>query len=372
MATSGKRIGISYWGFCQIFEDCNLAETPDGVRFARPILTEALHARGHRVLAMQRQREDKPHPQMSFRHSDSFRNPSWTDAEGNRVDAEKPYSEYFPDIDLLFVEWRWETYKNKGDNPSEPDWKRQCELLDFYCGKIPVIAWDSDYKIRPEDEERWPEMIVADPAMKRRRLTRDRIYLPFFTDWRQLFGGSCDYSYNYTYIGNNYERDQYVSKYYGASARVLREHGINTAFYGNWLNRSPERKSPDHIIKTHPSISFCGRVGFKQSMEALHKSICTAHLQKQIYFDHGFVTARFFENLACGTPALVPEEFAVPEILGKKWIVTDAKDIVRHVRMISQLDADSRNEIVAKQAQAFKNTSDFSVNFTVGTFESYL
>ena len=369
---SGKRIGLSYWGFCQKFEDCNLAETPDGVRFARPILLEALHERGHRVLAMQEQREAKPHPKMSYRHSDSFRNPRWTDAKGQRVNAEQAYSSYFPDIDVLFVEWRWPTYKNSGPDHTEPDWDRQVALLDYYCGKVPVVAWDSDYKITPEDEERWPQMIVADPALKPRRLTRDRLYLPFFTDWRQFFGGACDYSYNYTYIGNNYERDNYVSAYYGQTSRILREHGINTALYGNWLNESPERKPPSHIIQAYPSISFCGRIGFQQSMQALHKSICTTHLQKKVYFDHGFVTARFFENLACGTPALVPKEFAVPEILGKEWIVSDAKDVVLKVKAIANMDQAQRNEIVAQQAKAFKSTSDFSVKFTVDTLESFL
>ena len=105
------KIGISYWGFCEKLENCNTANTPDGHRYGRPILVDDLNRRGHTVYALQKKRELSPYPGLLYAH------------------------DWFPDLDILFVEWRWSTYKNSGPDKFEPDLDRQIELLEYYYGK---------------------------------------------------------------------------------------------------------------------------------------------------------------------------------------------------------------------------------------------
>ena len=190
------RLGFSYWGFCESFEDCKEAKTPDGVRYSRPIFVKQMIKSGHSVIALQKQREKKKYQGLE-------------------------YSSEFPDIDTLFIEWRWPTYKNFGEKKFEPDFDRQSELLSYYHGKIPVVLWDSDHKITPEDEIRWPSAIIADHSLNPKFLTRKRERLLFWTDWQQLLSPSSD-SFEYGYIGNNYERSEAFQEFYSSSAKSLR------------------------------------------------------------------------------------------------------------------------------------------------------
>jgi hypothetical protein len=369
---NGKRIGLSYWGFCEDFNECNVAETPDGVRFNRPMLVDEFVRRGHRVLAMQQQREVAGYCGLERRGSDANVSAVPT-MQGKLAFGSTPYSGYFPELDILFIEWRWPTWKNSGMHPIEYDWRRQCDMLNEYCGKIPVVVWDADFKIRPEDERRWPEMIIADPALKPRTLTRDRVVLPFYSDWRMLFGDKpIDYSYNYTYVGNNYERDAYIKRYYAEPAGQLRVQGIQTAVWGNWLNRSPERVDPSTAIMRYPFLAFQGRVGFKDSMIAVRKAICVTHIQKESYFKQGLITPRFHETLACGTPALVPAECYIPDILGKRWTVSNSSDVIKAVTLIAGLTPDDRKALVEEQLEQFKKHMPYDVASTVDYFESLL
>ena len=76
------KIGISYWGFCEKLGNCNTANTPDGHRYGRPILVDDLNQRGHTVYALQEKRELFAYPNLLYAY------------------------DRFPDLDVLFVEWR--------------------------------------------------------------------------------------------------------------------------------------------------------------------------------------------------------------------------------------------------------------------------
>ena len=252
------KIGISYWGFCEKLENCNTANTPDGHRYGRPILVDDLTQRGHTVYALQQKREVLPYPSLLYA------------------------DDWFPDLDVLFVEWRWPTWKNSGVNKFEPDVDRQIELLDYYHNKVPIVAWDTDLKMTLEDEERWPNMIVADPTLNPQSFSIPRIRLSFWSDFKDLLEPLED-AIEFGYVGNNYERDEMFEKYYSKAAAGLRSSGIQTKVWGNWLQRSPERTSPEQIIQKHPQIAFADRVSFGESMTILNKFICTVHITKPRY-----------------------------------------------------------------------------------------
>jgi len=339
------KIGISYWGFLEKFEDCLISNTPDGHRYGRPILVDKLFAEGHEVVALQRRRESKPYT--GVRYNDDG----------------------FPDIDVLLVEWRWPTYKNSGENPTEPDLERQNELLSRYHGKIPVVIWDCDHKITAEDELKWPQAIIADPSVETKFITRDRARLMFWTDWKPLIRTQRP-GYEYGYIGNNYERDEQFDKYYGQVSRYLRSSGIQTTVHGNWLQRSPEREDPGILISRYQSISFGQRLNFKESMERLNSFIATTHISKPDYSRLGFVSPRFLENLAVGTPALVPRELLHHNFLGKEWAVDDPGDLIRKVLQISKMSSEQRCDLVSEQTHEMKKIGMFDVSEVVSFLTS--
>lgn len=346
-------VGLSYWGYCERLEDCTFADTPDGHRFGRPLMVDELIRRGYRVISLQQKREAKAYPGLG-------------------------YNNELPDIDILFVEWRWKTHKNDKTHPKhdpdryEPDFDRQVELLDFYHGKIPIIVWDTDLQITEEDEKRWPEMIIADPSFKTNRLTRDRVFVPFWSDFKTIFA-PVDYSYCYGYVGNNYNRKSQFDKYYGHPAGFLRnDNGIETLIHGNWLERSPERDPPSEMIRAHPSVAFGYRLSFNDSMRLLNRFVCTTHISKDIYSKLGNVTARYFESLMCNTPALVPAEFYKSDILGRDWVVNSPDDVIKKVSEISKMDANQRANIVAEQRSSLMRAGPFSVSHVVNLVEDVI
>lgn len=339
------RIGISYWGFCEPFGTSGEARTPDGHRYGRPIFVDAASSAGHQVYSLQKMRETVPYNDVRY------------DASG------------FPDIDVLFVEWRWPTYKNSGKNKTEPDLDRQNELLNHYHGKVPIVIWDCDYKVTAEDEAAWPLAIIADPAFEPRNLTRKRERLMFWTDWKFLFSPS-NVTLEYGYVGNNYERPEAFQRYYSSPAEELRKQGIQTTVHGNWLEISPEREHPVSLVKSHPFVSFAPRLNFYDSMLRLNSFICTTHITKPEYAKRGFVSPRYLENVVSGTPALVPAEFLVSNLLGHEWIASTPLSVISHLKYINGLSYDSRVSLVKEQMSNLKNKGVFSVTNVVSFLES--
>ena len=73
---------------------------------------------------------------------------------------------------------------------------------------------------------------------------------------------------------------------------------------------------PEVLIAKHPHVAFGPRVGFHESMDLLNSFICTVHITKPRYAQQGFASPRYLENIIMNTPALVPGEFLVPNLLG--------------------------------------------------------
>lgn len=338
------KLGISYWGFCEPFEASKEAKTPDGHRYGRPIMVDSLVGRGHEVYSLQTRRESAPYPGLK-------------------------YDDGFPDIDILFVEWRWPTYKNSGSSKFEPDLDRQTELLSHYHGKIPVVIWDCDYKVTEQDELKWPQAVIADPAFDPRSLTRNRTRLMFWTDWKKLMpvNGS---SFEYGYVGNNYERPQAFERYYSFPSSQLREFGIQTTVHGNWLEVSPERESPKKLISSHMNVAFAPRLNFYDSMKRLNTFVCTTHITKPEYALRGFASPRYVENIVSNVPGLVPEEFLIPGLLGKDWIVTGSGSVVDKVKQIFSMSIDDRTSLILEQENNLKSSGVFSIDGVVDFLES--
>lgn len=338
------KIGYSYWGFCESHAQSRIAQTPDGLRFCRPLFVEELIRRGHEVIALQTQREETPTEGLQF------------DATG------------YPELDVVLFEWRWPTYKNFGSSKFEPDYDRQEQLLEHYHGKVPVVLWDLDLKLTAKDEKRWDQAVIADASLQPGMLTRPRTVLTMWSDFKELLPAAAG-SVEFGYVGNNYERREMLEKYYVDASKELRSHGVQTKLWGNWLQRSPERESPEDLIRRYPYITLCDRVGFYESMHILNKFITVVHITKPQYAAQGHVPARYFESLAVRTPALIPAEHSYSNILGKRWAVSSASDVVDRVLYLKTCTAADRHQIVLEQEESFRKVWDFTVTAAVEFFE---
>jgi hypothetical protein len=330
------KVGFSFWGFLTPLEKNAYVNTPDGERGNRVDFVDELLKRGHEVIRLQVQRDDEPYPGI------------YTDSTG------------FPDVDVVYCEWRWPTWKNTGPNPAEPDYTRQCEFLDFYHKKgVPIIIHDGDLKMTPEEELRWPNAILSDACVAPRAQTRERLTVPWCNYMKRYFE-PAEGSYSYTYVGNNYERDVQFNKYYTDPSRHLRELGIQTTVYGNWLQRSPERKDPRELISAFPFVAFGGRLSYKDIFPAFNASIAVTHITKDDYTPYGNITGRFFEAIKSGVPALIPHEYfhARPVGLGGELLVNSMEDVVNKVKWLFTLSKSERADLVNAQEAALRTVID--------------
>jgi hypothetical protein len=346
------KVGYSFWGYLTPFEKNTVLATPDGERGNRVDFVDEMLSRGHEVVRLQVQRDDEPYKNVTTHATDGF-----------------------PDVDVAYFEWRWPTWKNKFDarnqNPAEPDYKRQMDCLWHYHMKgVPIIIHDGDLKMTPEDELAFPNAILADACVNPRVQTRPRITLPWCNYTKRRLK-PVEYSYNYTYVGNNYERDAQFSKYYSAPSKKLRENGIQTSIYGNWLERSPERKDPRILISENPNISFGGRLAYNQIFDVINKSVAVTHITKDEYTPYGNITGRFLETIMAGTIALVPKEYTHAKSVGlSTFLVNNLDDVEGAIRMISLLSVKTKEEIISSQEQALRKIVDIRPEYRVDVIES--
>jgi len=331
------RVLYSFWGFITPLEKNSIVDTPDGERGNRVDWVNELLKRGHTPIQLQKMRDDEQY--LGVEYDDSG----------------------FPDGDILYVEWRWPTWKNSGQNPAESDYNRQCEVLDYYHEQgIPIVIVDGDLKMTPEEELRWPDAILADACVDPQHQTRKRITIPWCNYMKRYFD-PVEYSYNYTYVGNNYEREYQFGKYYIDPSRYLREEGIQTTIYGNWLQKSPERVDPGELLAKTPCVAFGPRLAYKDIFSVLNSSITVTHITKDAYTPFGNITGRFFEAIKSNVPALIPIEFrhALPVGLkGGALVVETADDVIDKVKWISTLSATERKALVDEQEEALRTVID--------------
>ncbi len=342
------KVLYSFWGFITPLEKNSMVNTPDGERGNRVDFVNELLSRGHEVVQLQKMRDDEQYPGVQY------------DATG------------FPDGDVLYVEWRWPTWKNSGENPQESDYTRQCELLDYYHEQgMTIIIHDGDLKMTPEEELRWPNAILADACVSPQHQTKMRITIPWCNYMKRYFD-PVEYSYNYTYVGNNYEREDPFAKYYTGPSAALREQGVQTTIYGNWLNKSPERIDPAELLAQTPNVAFGPRLAYKDIFKVLNESITVTHITKPAYTPYGNITGRFFEAIKSNVPALVPIEFkhAIPVGLSDGTLLVEStEDVVKKVKWISTLSASERKTLVDAQEAALRTVIDPSPQYRVSLIE---
>ena len=349
MTCARLRCGFSFWGYLAHEAEQTAVETPDGLRGERAFFVTEMLRRGHVVTQLQHR-----HERSAFA------------AENSAVEYDP---EGFPELDVLFVEWRWPRLGKMTD-----DWDRQTALLDHYSRiGTPIIVQDTDLKITVENELRWPRMIIGDPCLLPTTQTRRRIQMPFCNIFPEKISVQAEAEpVKYTYVGNNYERQQQFECYYAEPAGQLRAFGIQTTVHGNWLTKSPERMHPRAIVQQYPNVAFAPRISYRDVNPTLRSSLAVCHISKPEYSGRGNVTVRYFEAIAAGVPALIPAESHPMRSVGEAagLLVGSSHDVVQKVRELAYAAPEHRANLVKLQQQALRELANFSPEHKVDCIEA--
>ncbi len=225
------RIGYSFWGFI----GPGITDTPDDGRSFRAPLLDALADR-HQVVLLQDNRD--------------------LHEAGDDLTSRHTFDAGLPDLDALFLEWRWPLPGRNTTACGTPghtcDLHRQQELLDHYtlAGGLPTIAWDLDRAIGPHDPIRHhPAVTVCEPAAHPTPGAHTlRCPVPDTAldtaDPAALISGERPWPL--VYVGNKYGRDAEFDRYFAPAARTHR-HRVA----GKWTETA-----------SWPHVNFTGRIGF--------------------------------------------------------------------------------------------------------------
>lgn len=217
------------------------------------------------------------------------------------------------DVDLIFCYWRWQLPNTERYRPRNAAYDFQMKALnEAFEFQKPVIVFDGDLKI-DLDQRFW---LLSNGA---------RLVMPAFyplDGYETLFypmvypEGSYDPHgrHGIVYVGNNYERYDMALKYmsWPRSKRGAGTSDPHFTIYGNWMDPSPYRESPEQIAFDFPYAKFPGYLDQRDTIKTLSKARATVHIAKPEYADIGFIALRWFEAVAAGTPAFVPDEWHLP------------------------------------------------------------
>ncbi|MEU3164037.1 hypothetical protein [Streptosporangium sp. NPDC006930] len=334
-------IGYSFWGFL----GPGITDTPDGGRSHRRPLVDALIKQGHQLVFLQADRDRLE--------------------AGDDFDGRYTFACGLPEIDVLFLEWRWNIPGRNTTPCGTPghtcDLHRQHELLDHYtiASRIPTVIWDKDRQLPTSSAWRHrPGVIVCEAALAPSTGARS---LLFPVDDALLDGvdshalAASPRPITLGYVGNQYDRDEEFDTYLAPAATRF-PHQVA----GKWPDTS-----------RWPHVAFLGRIPFPQVHEFYGGALATVLLLPQRYALAGQVTQRIFEAVLAGCLPLAPAGIRRVERFVPSWlIVRDGATVINklvHLRAI----AGSR-EHVKLIAGCLRHLELFRLSAQVRTIEAVL
>lgn len=269
-------IGYSFWGFL----GPGVVDTPDGGRCHRRTLIDGLRQTGHDIVFLQANRD--------------------LDEAGLDLTDHYRWDAGLPDLDALFLEWRWPIPGRNTtpcDHPGHTcDLHRQAELVAHYTQRLntPTILWDKDRRLAPMDPLRRADNVTTcEPALHPSPGAIPLLFPVLDTALDNADPAALAARRRPTplvYVGNQYDRDDAFDTFFAPAAAQV-PHLIA----GKW---------PD----THrwPSLNFLGRIPFPQVAEIHSGALATVLLLPDHYARAGQVTQRIFEAVLAGCAPLLP------------------------------------------------------------------
>lgn len=372
-------IGYSAWGFI----GDGVIDSPDGGRLTRALFIENIIKDGHTVIWLQQNRDVNEYNEPLFY---SIKAMSYKDEQKKTLCNVQYLDEKFPQLDVLFVEWRWPiSGRNSGEIKDEKNWtpdlERQTELINYYCNKnTKIIIWDKDEKMTGVDEENIlcrkqkvqsntlvtnrPDVLVLSPALYPHSILIERKTLLFPCNLNQIRSTkvNSDIRFLLGYVGSQYERDEQVYKYINPFSFRYPEQAI---FAGNW-NKYPEKAARNEA--NFPCIRFEDRV-LPKDMWKIYKFCMTSLLLcKSNYAAHGHITQRIHEVAANGVIGIgLKEQKGIDNFILHN--ISDAYDLIECIDYLKNLTIDKRQIILDEQIELLQ---PFDIKNVMIEFKKYL
>ncbi len=290
------KIGYSFWGFL----GQGITDTPDGGRSHRRTLIEGIISLGHQIVFLQPNRD-------------------LTEA-GEDLRGTHTWDPGLPDIDVLFLEWRWPI---PGRNTTACravghtcDLHRQTQLLDHYTRDrhTPTLLWDKDLQLPAEHRLRHAPHVTVCEAALHPGPGAARLLFPVAdtaldrADPAALAALRRDLPL--VYVGNQYDRDEPFDRYF-APVAVTVPHLVA----GKWTD-----------TRRWPRIQFIGRVPFAEVQRLHRRALATMLLTPDRLAIRGQFTQRIFEAVLAGCVPLAPADLrAVEQVVPPELIARDAE-----------------------------------------------
>ena len=352
----GRKIGLSFWAYL----GDNVIDSPSGANFYLPSVVSVLQDRDYEIYSLQQNRDGMLSEPIKFENflADERRK---TYEALNFVEGSD-----FPDLDILYVEWRWpiqgrNTFNDIGVPGFTPDLLRQTAILDYYLNKknTKIVIWDQDYKLSEIDEEKFlnadsanVKIVETSVFPKKRLIDRYRIQVPF--DFDTIY----EYGINFgrdkiLYVGNNYERERMIDEY---MLPISEKYPGKVQFYGNW------RKYPEEferISNKWPNIVYNDRITKADFLRVYQDSLCVPLLAKDDYLKHGHMTARLLESLYFGSLPIGFREFnGIEFYLTDELIVNSAEDFIYKYEELMRYNYSERIKLYNAQIDRLKPLMD--------------
>ncbi|MEV5407299.1 hypothetical protein AB0K60_00465 [Thermopolyspora sp. NPDC052614] len=299
-------IGYSFWGFL----GPGITDTPDGGRSHRRTLIDALSDDGHSIVFLQ--------PDRDLREA------------GDDLGGRYVFDAGLPDIDVLFLEWRWPIPGRNTTACGMPghtcDLHRQRQLLNYYTFSLgtPTLIWDKDRRLPADDPlRRRPGVVVYEAALAPTPGAR-RLLFPVSDAALDAADPAALAAHErpvpLVYVGNQYDRDDAFDQFFAPAAAHFR-HVVAGKWTSTWR---------------WPHVEFVGRIPFAQVNKLYGGALATVLLLPDRYAAVGQMTQRIFEALLCGCLPLAPRNIRhVNTFVSPQLIVNDAADTVRVLRWLS-------------------------------------
>lgn len=302
------RIGYSFWGFL----GNGITDTPDGGRSHRRPFVDALIARGHDIVFLQADRDRLE--------------------AGDDLDGVYTFDEGLPDIDVLFLEWRWAVAGRNttpcGTEGHTCDLHRQAQLINHYTvrHRTHTVIWDKDRTLRLESVwRRTAHTLVCEAALAPTPGARSLLFpvadeLIDRADPAALAARPRDLTLGY--VGNQYDRDEPFDRFFAPAAADV-EHLVA----GKWTKTD-----------RWPHIHFVGRIPFEAASGVYGRSLATVLLLPERYAAVGQMTQRIFEAVLSGCVPLVPADVRFTDrFVPEELIVRSGQDVSERLSYLREI-----------------------------------
>ena len=271
----------------------------------------------------------------------------------------------FPDIDALFLEWRWPIGGRNttpcGSTGHTCDLHRQAALVKHYTQGLgtPTLLWDKDLQLPTADPlRRHPAVTVCEAALHPSPSARSLLFPVADNALDRADPGELTARPRplpLVYIGNQYDRDELFDQFFAGAAYHV-EHRVA----GKWTR-----------TESWPHVAFTGRCSYPDVERLYRTSLATVLLLPDRYSRVGQMTQRVFESVLAGCLPLTPAIFrSASTFTPPELHVHGAGDVVRTVRWLH--DHQGSREHMDLVAACVRRLDVFRVSRQILTIASIL